>query len=308
MLRFVSRRIAGAIPTLLIIITVSFFIVRLAPGGPFEQEQSLPPQVRANLERAYGLDQPTPEAVPASICAGWRMGTSGRPSSFATSVSAELIAQGLPVSLTSGLPPSCWPLASGVPLGVAAAVWRDRPIDQGITVLVVFGDRAAGLCDRTAAGAGVRGLSAMVAGRRLGARARHGISFSRSSLSRCPSWRRSRGSRAPVCSRCCAATSSGPRGRGVWVPGASLWRHALQPAMLPVVSYLGPATAFVVTGSLVVETVFGLPGTRALSGAGRDQPRLHAGDGHGHRVRRADAGVQSAGRSSLRLARSARAP
>ena len=58
MLRYAVRRIAGVIPTLLVIVTASFFIVRLAPGGPFDQEQTLSPQVRANLNAAYGLDRP----------------------------------------------------------------------------------------------------------------------------------------------------------------------------------------------------------------------------------------------------------
>jgi oligopeptide transport system permease protein len=58
MLRYALRRIAGSIPTLLIIVSASFFIMRLAPGGPFDQEQTLSPAVRANLDRVYGLDQP----------------------------------------------------------------------------------------------------------------------------------------------------------------------------------------------------------------------------------------------------------
>ena len=58
MLSYVLRRFAGLIPTLIIIITVSFLILRLAPGGPFDQEQTLSPALRANLERAYGLDRP----------------------------------------------------------------------------------------------------------------------------------------------------------------------------------------------------------------------------------------------------------
>jgi len=58
MLRYAVRRVAAVIPTLLVIITASFFIVRLAPGGPFDQEQTLSPQVRANLNAAYGLDRP----------------------------------------------------------------------------------------------------------------------------------------------------------------------------------------------------------------------------------------------------------
>jgi len=52
------RRLVGIFPTLFCIVSASFFIVRLAPGGPFDQEQALPPQIRANLDRLYGLDQP----------------------------------------------------------------------------------------------------------------------------------------------------------------------------------------------------------------------------------------------------------
>ena len=58
MLAYALRRIASLVPTLFVIVTLSFFIIRLAPGGPFDQEQALPPEIRANLEAAYGLDQP----------------------------------------------------------------------------------------------------------------------------------------------------------------------------------------------------------------------------------------------------------
>ena len=58
MLRYFLTRLAGAVPTLFIIVTISFFLIRAAPGGPFDQEQTLPPEILANLESAYGLDQP----------------------------------------------------------------------------------------------------------------------------------------------------------------------------------------------------------------------------------------------------------
>lgn len=71
MLRYALRRIFGVIPTLLIIIALSFFVIRLAPGGPFDEEQTLPPEVKANLEAAYGLDKPLPSNLLA-ISAGSR--------------------------------------------------------------------------------------------------------------------------------------------------------------------------------------------------------------------------------------------
>ncbi len=63
MLRYLLHRTLGLLPTLFVIVSLSFLILRLAPGGPFDQEQGLAPQVRANLERAYGLDQQPAGAV-----------------------------------------------------------------------------------------------------------------------------------------------------------------------------------------------------------------------------------------------------
>ena len=58
MLAYALRRIVGLVPTLFVLVTLSFFVIRLAPGGPFDQEQTLSPAIRANLDAAYGLDRP----------------------------------------------------------------------------------------------------------------------------------------------------------------------------------------------------------------------------------------------------------
>src|ERR1700760_389180 len=118
MLRYAVRRIAGVIPTLLVMITASFFIVRLAPGGPFDQEQALSAQVRANLDRAYGLDQP----ITVQYCRYLRalahgdFGPSFKQRDFSVS---DLIAQGLPVSAALGASALLLAVAAGVPLGLA---------------------------------------------------------------------------------------------------------------------------------------------------------------------------------------------
>src|SRR6266403_4852273 len=138
MLRYALRRIAGLVPTLLVIITVSFFVVRLAPGGPFDQEQTLAPQVRANLDRAYGLHRPIAVQY-------WRylrglahgdFGPSFKQHDFSVS---ELIAQGLPVSGSLGITAVLLAILVGIPLGLAGAVWRQTSVDYGITSLVVLG-------------------------------------------------------------------------------------------------------------------------------------------------------------------------
>lgn len=259
MLRFISRRIAGAIPTLLIIITMSFFIVRLAPGGPFQQEQSLPPQVRANLERAYGLDQPLLKQY-LKYLRNVAHGDFGPSFKFRDFSVAELIEQGLPVSLTIGLAAILLAVGIGVPLGVAAAVWRDRPIDQGFMVLVVLAIALPGFVTGP--------VLALVFGVYLQWLPAAGWEHAAPRFLLLPSITLA----LPVMATIARLTRSNllevlrshfiltarARGLGPW---RILRRHALQPAMLPVVSYLGPAIAYVLTGSLVVETVFGLPGS-----------------------------------------------
>src|SRR3981081_595672 len=102
MLRYALRRRAGIVHTLLVIITVSFFVVRLAPGGPFDQEQTLSPQVRANLDKAYGLDRPMAFQYwkYLSGLAHGDVGPSLKQRDFSVT---DLIAQGLPVSALLGL-------------------------------------------------------------------------------------------------------------------------------------------------------------------------------------------------------------
>src|SRR6266481_1082713 len=134
MLSYALRRIAGTVPTLLVIISVSFCVVRLAPGGPFAQEQALPPAVRANLDRLYGLDQPLTVQY-AHYLRGLLHGDFGpslRQRDFSVS---ELIAQGLPLSATLGLAAILLAVLTGVPAGVLAALWRNRGADYCITTL-----------------------------------------------------------------------------------------------------------------------------------------------------------------------------
>jgi oligopeptide transport system permease protein len=259
MLRYAVRRIAGIFPTLLVIITASFFIVRLAPGGPFDQEQTLSPQVRANLEKAYGLDRPIAFQY-------WRylrglahgdFGPSFKQRDFSVT---DLIAQGLPVSGSLGLSAILLALLIGIPLGIAAAVWRQTSVDYGITGLVVLGIALPSFVTGPllALTFGVYLQWLPVAGWE-DASPRYfvlpAVTLALPVIAYVA--RLTRASLLDVF-RANFILTARARGLGPW---QILWGHALRPALLPVVSYLGPATAFVVTGSLVVETVFGLPGT-----------------------------------------------
>ncbi len=259
MLRYALRRIAGSIPTLLIIISASFFILRLAPGGPFDQEQTLSREVRANLDRVYGLDQPLTVQYVRYLRAlsHGDFGPSYKQRDFSVT---ELIAQGLPVSAALGASALLLALGFGIGFGMVAAACRQTSVDIGITSLVVLGLALPGFVTGPLlallfgvylqwlpAGGWEEGaprylvlpaitLAVPVAAHIARLTRAAALDVFRANFIR-------------------AAVARGLGGRRV------LWKHALRPVLLPVISYVGPAAAFVVTGSLVVETVFGLPGT-----------------------------------------------
>ena len=259
MLSYALRRIAGTLPTLLVIITVSFCVVRLTPGGPFDQEQALPPAVRANLERLYGLDQPLTVQYLHYLRGLLRgdFGPSLRQRDFTVS---ELIAQGLPLSATLGLAAILLAVLSGIPAGIAAALWRNRGADYCITTLAALGlalpSFVTGPLFALVFGLYLRWLP--VAGWQHGA-PRY-LVLPVLTLALPVAAYVTRLTRASLLEVLSAHYVRSARARGLGGPRV-LWRHALRPALMPVVSYLGPAVAFVMTGSLVIETVFGLPGT-----------------------------------------------
>jgi len=259
MLRYALRRIAGMVPTLLVIVTASFAIIRLAPGGPFDQEQTLAPAVRANLERLYGLDAPLVLQYGRYLrgLAHGDFGPSLRQRDFTVS---ELIGAGLPLSATLGLCAIALAVLTGVPAGVAAALARNRGVELGLTALTALG---------IALPAFVTGpLLALIFALHLHWLPVAGWQGGSPRYLVLPAVTLALPVGAYLARLTCGALlevlrtpyvrSARARGLGA---GRVLWRHALPPALAPVVSYLGPAAAFVVTGSLVVESVFGLPGT-----------------------------------------------
>jgi oligopeptide transport system permease protein len=259
MLSYVVRRMAGLIPTLLIIITVSFLILRLTPGGPFDQEQTLSPAVRANLEHAYGLDQPLLRQYFGYLrhLAQGDFGASLREPDFTV---GELIRQGLPVSATLGLGAVLLALLTGIPAGILAALWRRRAADFALSALsalalalpsFVVGPLLALIFALTLHWLPVAGWES--------GQPRYLI-LPAITLALPVAAALMRITHASLLEVLSSPFVRSARARGLG-PVRVLLRHALPPALLPVVSYLGPAIAFVVTGSLVVETVFVLPGT-----------------------------------------------
>jgi oligopeptide transport system permease protein len=258
MFYYALRRIAVVIPTLLILVTLSFFVIRLAPGGPFDQEQSLPPEVRANLEAAYGLDKPLISQYVRYV-SGIAHGELGISFKFKDFSVGELISQGLPVSLTLGFGALVLALFFGIPLGILAALHRDTTVDHATLGVAILGVALPSFV--------VGPLLALTFGLYLHwlpvagweADLRHLVlpivTLSLPIIATVA--RLTRASLLEVL-RAGFVRTARAKGLGEW---RVIWRHALRPALLPVVSYLGPAAATVLTGSLVVETVFGLPGS-----------------------------------------------
>ena len=259
MLKLALRRVAALIPTLLVIVTVSFAIVRLAPGGPFDEEQGAAPEVRANLERLYGLDQPLPVQYLRYLraLAHGDFGPSLRQRDFTVS---ELIGRGLPLSAALGLCAIALALITAIPAGIAAALWRGPAADLAIAAIAALGVALPSFV--------IGPLLALVFGVHLGwlpvagwqAGSPRYLVLPVLTLALPLAAAISRLTRASLLEVLRTPFVRSARARGLG-EARVLWHHALRPALLPVASYLGPAIAFVVTGSLVVEAVFGLPGT-----------------------------------------------
>ena len=256
MFRFVLRRLLQAIPVLFVITTATFFMVRFVPGGPFTAEKAIPPEILRNLEAHYGLDQPL-----------WRQyvnylgriahGDFGPSFKYANRTVNEIIGDKLPVSLELGGLALAVALVVGLTLGVLAAVRRNSWIDYlcsttgmigicvptfvlGPLLVLFFAIRlgwvnASGWYDWTD-----RVLPALTLGFVYAAYL----------------MRLTRGGMLEVLNQDYIRTA---RAKGASETRVVL-RHALRGGLLPVVSFLGPAIAGILTGSFVIETIFQIPG------------------------------------------------
>jgi oligopeptide transport system permease protein len=258
MLGYATRRILQAIPTFLLIVAAAFFLMRAAPGGPFDEERALPPEIEANLQAAYGLDQPVMVQF-ARYLGGLLRGDLGPSFRMKDFTVAELIGRGLPVTLSLGAAALLLGIALGIPLGLAAGLHQNGWADHAVMSVALVGIAVPNFV--------VAPLLALVFGLHLGwlpvagweaGSARHLVLPVVTLALPLVAYlaRLTRGSLLEVLQAPFIRTA---RAKGL-DPGVILRRHALKPTLLPVVSFLGPAAAALLTGSLVVEQVFGLPG------------------------------------------------
>jgi len=258
MFRYALIRFFSAVPALFILITLTFFMMRAAPGGPFDRERDIDPQVRAKLEQAYHLDESLLQQYGRYLSA-LAHGDLGPSFKYADRSVNELIAAGFPVSLKIGALAMLLALLLGGSLGIAAALKQNGVIDYGVMTLAMLGISipnyvfaplavllfAVTLGWLPAGGWNDGAISNLVLP--VLALAAPQIAYIA---------RLMRGSMIEVLHAPYIRTA---RAKGL-SERVVILRHALRPALLPVLSYLGPASAGIITGSVVIEQIFGIPG------------------------------------------------
>ncbi|MBI1238770.1 MAG: oligopeptide ABC transporter permease OppB [Alphaproteobacteria bacterium] len=258
MIGYVLRRLAGAIPTLFIIVAVAFFMMRAAPGGPFDGERKLPPEIERNIKAAYDLDKPlvTQFGLYLGRLLTGDFGPSFKNKDFSV---GELIAAGAPVSLRLGLSAITIAALIGMALGIIAALNQNRATDFSVMSAAMIGITIPTFVTAPLLTLllGVYAGWLPVATWNNGALANMILPVTVLALPQIAVISRlTRGSMIEVLRSNFVRTA---RAKGL-SEFTVVTRHALPAALLPLVSYLGPATAALVTGSLVVEQIFQLPG------------------------------------------------
>ena len=258
MLRYFLTRLSGAVPTLFVIVTITFFLIRAAPGGPFDQEQTLPPEIMANLQTAYGLDKPVwiqYGRYLAAVAHG-DFGPSFKYKDFSVT---ELIGQGFPVTLELGSVAMALALILGVPMGTFAALHHNRAGDYATMSLAVVGIAIPSFVVLPFLGLmfGIYLHWLPVAGWEPGS-IRH-LVLPVVALALPPLSVIARLVRASMLEILRSHYIRTAVAKGLPLHTVIL-RHALRPALMPVAGYLAPAVASIMTGSLVVESIAGLPG------------------------------------------------
>ncbi|MEE9344255.1 MAG: oligopeptide ABC transporter permease OppB [Methylococcales bacterium] len=256
--RYAFQRLLGAIPTLLVMIFIAFYLIHSAPGGPFDTEKAIAPEVRANLDRLYHLDRPLHEQFLYylnSVVHG-DLGPSFRYRDYSVN---DLIGAGFPVSFKLGAVAMLLALVIGCSMGMLAALYHNRFLDYTIQLLTVGGIAVPGFV--------IAPLLILLFAISLKWLPAGGWEVGRNSDLVLPIIalalpqiayiaRLMRGSMIDVLSSTYIRAARG-KGLPTWL---IVLRHAFKPAFLPVLSYLGPASAGIITGSVVVEQIFGIPG------------------------------------------------
>jgi oligopeptide transport system permease protein len=254
--RFALRRALGLVPTLLVIVVASFLVIRLAPGSPFSTERKVPPEVLQDLEAHYGFHKPLPVQL-ASYVGKLVRGDLGLSTKYPQRTVNEIIADGFPATLTLGAAALLWALILGISAGIVGAIRQNTRWDHGMMGLAMVGISVPTF---------VMGpLLVLVLALRLyilppsgWGSAAHVVMPALTLGTAYAAYiaRLTRGGLLEVIRSDFVRTAhaKGLPERLVVV------RHMLKGGLLPVVTFLGPATANIMVGSVVVEKIFATPG------------------------------------------------
>ncbi len=259
MLKFIVKRCALAVPTLLILVTITFFLIQMAPGSPFTSERQLSPQVLANIKAMYHMDKPLWQQY-LYYLGNLAHGDLGPSFKYADHTVNQLLASSFPVSLRIGALAFIAALVLGVAIGTLAACKQNSLLDYCVMAVAMTGIVLPSfvLAPLLVLVFSVNLHWLPAGGWNHGHWANVVLPVTAMTIMYMASIARiQRGSMIEVLNSHYIRTA---RAKGLpW--RIIIMRHALRPSLLPVVSYLGPAFVGVITGSVVVETVFGLPGT-----------------------------------------------
>lgn len=260
MLFYTLRRLASAIPTLFVIVTVAFFLVRFAPGGPFDMEQPVAPQVLENLKRAYRLDQPLFFQY-LDYLGKLVRGDLGPSYSALDFTVGEMLMRGLPYSISLGFGALILAVVGGVTAGVVAALHQNTASDYSVMTVATVGVTVPNFV--------VGPILQLVFGLMLGLLPLGGWGGGDLSHRILPTIALALPQTAVIARLTRGAMIEALRAdhirtlRANGLSGRTIIFHALRGALLPVISYLGPAAAALVTGSVVIEKIFAIPGVGA---------------------------------------------
>jgi len=258
MFRFIGRRLLVAIPTLFLVITAAFFMMRAAPGSPFDMDRRLSPEIERNVREAYGMNKPL-GAQYVEYLAGVARGDLGPSLKYRDKTVLDILKENYPVSLKLGLSAIAIASVVGVSLGVIAALRQNGTVDNLVMTVAILG-----VCIPTFVTAPLLVLVIAshlgwlpTAGWNDGALANMVLPVTVLALPQIAII--SRLTRAGMIEVLNSNYIRTARAKGL-PEHRIVGRHALRAAILPLVSYLGPACAGLITGSLVVEKIFNLPG------------------------------------------------
>lgn len=256
-LRHASARFLGLVPTMLVLITIAFFLIRVAPGGPFDSEKVLPPEIRANLEAKYHLDEPVLQQY-FRYLGQIVSGDFGPSFQYKDQSVNELIARGFPVSATIGGLAMLLAFFAGTAIGVFAALRQNTAADYSVMGLAMLGISIPNfvIAPLLILGLAVYGGWLPASGWDWTWQRMVLPVFTLALPAIAYIARLTRGSMIEVMHSNYIRTA---RAKGL-PEYVVVLRHALKPALLPVISYMGPATAALITGSVVIERIYSLPG------------------------------------------------